>query len=223
MSRYSIVTQTYPADYWREYGEEIVGTANEMHDDRWSFRESRRLLATGLQTRSLDATGGSVRQVWISGLTMALLLIVLEIASGTLLGLVRFGSNGDVLFLTVILGIFGYRSVVNSERWLTSPPVLLTLVAILLAVQWSVSIFGVGLLVPALFATSALVVRFDGRLAAAASIYGILRAISILSFTDTSESELLATEAIIAAGAIIAVAVALGVATTHCTRQLARS
>jgi len=223
MSRYRIVTQTYPADYWREHGEEIVGTANEMNDDRWSFRESRRLLVAGLQTQGLRATGGSVRQVWISGLTMALLLVVLELASGTLLGLIRFGSTGDVIFLAVILGIFGYRSAANSERWMTSPPALIALIAAVLAVQWSVSAFGVGLLLPALFVVGALLVRFDGRLAATASIYGLLRVISILLFTNSAENELLRAEAIIAAGAIAAAALALGAAATHYTRELARS
>lgn len=97
------------------------------------------------------------------------------------------------------------------------------MVATLIAVGWSVSVFGLGLLLPALFVAGAFLVRFDGRLAAAASIYGLLRAIALLSFTSFAENELLRNEVMIAAGGTIAIALALGLAATHYTREIVRS
>ena len=80
MSNYRVVRQAYPTEYWEEYGDEVLDTANEMHDEQWSFRESRHLLAHGLRTRSLTATGGSIEQMLVQGL-------VLWLAFGSLTGL----------------------------------------------------------------------------------------------------------------------------------------
>jgi len=75
MSRYRIVSRTYPRDYWREHGDEILDTANELHNNRWSSREARHLCANGLRTRSLAATGASAEQMWIQALAFTLALM----------------------------------------------------------------------------------------------------------------------------------------------------
>ena len=119
MSNYRIVTRAYPTNYWREHGEEIIGTANELHDNEWSFRESRQLLANGLRTRSLEATGGSVKQVWISGLTIAVFLIVLQFATAQVaswFGGVDYTTPGQPAWAEVgaLLALFAFTI---STRW----------------------------------------------------------------------------------------------------------
>jgi len=56
MSSYRITRRAYPTEYWDAHGEEIIDTANEIHDDKWSFRESRQLISNGLRTRSFEAS-----------------------------------------------------------------------------------------------------------------------------------------------------------------------
>jgi hypothetical protein len=91
MSNYRLVTRAFPTDYWEAHGDEILDTANELHDGGWSARESRSLLAHGLRTRSLAATGGSVRQMWAQCAAFALTWLVLQVtatATAILLGVV---------------------------------------------------------------------------------------------------------------------------------------
>ena len=119
MSSYRIVSRAYPIDYWREHGEEIIDTAKELHDDQWSFRESRQLLTNGLRTRSLEATGGSVKQVWISGLTIAVFLIVLQFATAQVvswLGDVDYTTPGQPAWAEAgaLLALFAFSI---STRW----------------------------------------------------------------------------------------------------------
>ena len=119
MSNYRVVARAYPTDYWREHGEEIIDTANELHNDEWSFRESRQLLASGLRTRSLEATGGSVKQVWISGLTIALFFIVLQFATAqvvSVLGGVDYTTPGQPVWAEVgaLVALFAFSI---STRW----------------------------------------------------------------------------------------------------------
>lgn len=89
MSAYPIVTRAYPNEYWESHRDEVLDTANELHDNKWSFRESLTLLVHGLRTRSLAATGGSVEQVLAQG---AVLYIWLGTAS-TLIGEIAFQHN----------------------------------------------------------------------------------------------------------------------------------
>lgn|GEM_PF-2954589 len=119
MSDYRFVSLSYPGDYWAEHGPEIIETANEVHGDAWSFRESRHLLATGLRTRSLDATGGSIRQTWISGLAIAVFLVLLVGASLSLLELLGFEEFAVVAEppLAKIGAIVAVIAMSHSTRW----------------------------------------------------------------------------------------------------------
>lgn len=62
MSRpYRFVLRALPDEYRRTHGDELVDTALELRNGRWSLRESAQLLTHGLRTRALTATGGSGR------------------------------------------------------------------------------------------------------------------------------------------------------------------
>ena len=271
MSHYRLVSRAYPADYWEAHGAEIVATANELHDDHWSFRESRQLLANGLRTRSLEATGGSVRQVWISGLTIAVFLIVIQFATAVVLdfiGVDEFGplvepgwtrigalaslaamsistrwptmlvvaivlgstdssSSQDWLFTVLIVGICGTIAFAGRGRRVMSPIAMLVLLGVLVGSSHLFFVFGPGLLIPAILIVSVVLVRFDGRLAAATSIYAGITAISMLVFAldrglmgaARSNTFGITTELFISAVSA-AVAVSLGFAVTRYTRQL---
>lgn len=95
MSNYRIVTRSYPTGYWAEHGQEIIATANEIHDGAWSFRESRQLLSNGLRTRSLEATGGELRNVWVEGLKIWLFALLLQFVIAALS--VWFSLNPDIV------------------------------------------------------------------------------------------------------------------------------
>lgn len=84
MSSYRIASLAYPRQYWAEHGDEIIETANELSNDNWSFRESRQLVSNGLRTRSFEATGGDLRQVWVQGLAIFLFVALLQGLSGWL-------------------------------------------------------------------------------------------------------------------------------------------
>lgn len=78
MSNYRIVSQAYPTNYWTAHGDEIITTANELHNDKWSFRESRQLLSNGLRARSFEATAGELKNVWAQGAAIWLFALLLQ-------------------------------------------------------------------------------------------------------------------------------------------------
>lgn len=125
MSDYRFVTLSYPRGYWTEHGREIIETANEVHDGTWSFRESRHLLTTGLRTRSLAATGGTMRGTWISGLTIALFFTTLVGASLALLDLLTF-TDIDLAepYLPGLGALAALISMTFSTRWRTMAAVM---------------------------------------------------------------------------------------------------
>lgn len=117
MSSYWIARRAYPTDYWAAHGDEIVDTANELHNT-WSFRESRQLVSNGLRTRSFEATGGDVQQVWVQGLTIFLLAVTIPMI-GSLVGFtiglhdVNF-AGPDWSLIPVAIGAF---AMTFSTRW----------------------------------------------------------------------------------------------------------
>ncbi len=99
MSNYRIASLAYPREYWAEHGDEIIATANELNNDSWSFRESRQLVSNGLRTRSFEATGGDLRQVWVQGLAIFLFISLLQGVSGwvgSLIGIKHVEVAGPV-------------------------------------------------------------------------------------------------------------------------------
>ncbi len=126
MSNYGIVTRAFPADYWTAHGDEILDTANELHDGNWSARESRSLLAHGLRTRSLAATGGSLRQMWIQCTILVLTISTLAwttTAVADQFGLVSIELEGT-RSSTAILGVVLLVLLSRSSRWIAALPVV---------------------------------------------------------------------------------------------------
>lgn len=58
---YRLVIRALPSDYRSEHGDELIDTALDLRDGRWSMRESALLLTHGMRTRAVEATGGSPR------------------------------------------------------------------------------------------------------------------------------------------------------------------
>lgn len=90
MTSYRVAMLAYPAPYRRAHGPEIVDTANELADGRWSARQSGALLIEGLRTRARLSTGGSTRQALASGIALGVALFGLVSLSGFAL----FGLSG---------------------------------------------------------------------------------------------------------------------------------
>jgi len=133
MSSYRLVTRAFPATYWTAHGDEILDTANELHDGNWSARESRSLLAHGLRTRSLAATGGSLHQLWAQCTVLVLTISTLAwttTAVADQFGLVPTDLEGT-RSSTAILGIVLLALLSRSSRWIAALPIvwLVSLVA----------------------------------------------------------------------------------------------
>ena len=168
MSEYPIVTRAYPPEYWEAYGDELLDTANEMHDDKWSFRESRTLLVHGLRTRSLAATGGSIEQMFVQG---AVLYLWLSLAIGLVSNVTielnlhgNFFSTPDYWRLGIdsALSVLVLFALTRSTR----PFVMLISIAMQLGIFLSPDVLPVSrwflVLVPVLIATF-VAARGDGR------------------------------------------------------------
>lgn len=96
MSSYRLSMLAYPSHYRRANGPEIVDTANELADGRWSARQSGALLIEGLRTRARLSTGGSTRQALASGIALGVALFGLVSLSGfALIGLSGPGGPLD--------------------------------------------------------------------------------------------------------------------------------
>jgi hypothetical protein len=78
--RYQRLLFTYPSDYRRSHGEEMLSTLLEAArpDQRFPApREAASLLLGGLRTRARQAARQSPRRLWADGLQLGVLLIVL--------------------------------------------------------------------------------------------------------------------------------------------------
>lgn len=95
MSSYRLSMLAYPGPYRRAHGPEIVDTANELADGRWSARQSGALVAEGLRTRARLSTGGSAAQAWASGIALALALT--HLASFAIVVILYYGRSDVTL------------------------------------------------------------------------------------------------------------------------------
>lgn len=119
MSPYRVVMLAYPRSYRRAHGPEIVDTANELADGRWSALQSGALLVEGLRTRARLSTGGAARQAWASGLAFALAL-----------------SHVVSLALVVMISFDDSVSVVGSRPWRDVLVVGLPLAGLTVTTRW---------------------------------------------------------------------------------------
>lgn len=130
MSNYRIVSRAYPTEYWDEHGGEILATANELNDDRWSFRESRQLASNGLRTRSFEATGGQLRHIWTQGLAIFLFITLLQ---------------GTSAWVSSVVGLFD-ELVVTGPSWMFAG-LSVALFALSVSTRWPLMLFVVTTLV----------------------------------------------------------------------------
>lgn len=272
MSSYRIASRAYPTEYWAEHGGEIVATANELNNDKWSFRESRQLLSNGLRTRSYEATGGELRQVWVQGLAIFLLMTMLQtvtswagayasgvnelaytmsdwtfvpLAIATLL--MAYSTRWPVMLLITTSILVGGATDSGGTIWLgvavvvlttfpialfgdgrrvISPGVLLVAFVVLTA-STATWLFGPGLLTPALLIGGLALARFDARLLAAATWYGLFVAVLMGVSAIVSNETLtivsvlgLPVELVIATGALVVAGIFATIVVTS-TRRLA--
>lgn len=119
MTSYRVAMLAYPAQYRRDNGPEIVDTANELADGRWSARQSGALLTEGLRTRTRLAAGGSPRQAWASGLALALAL-----------------SHVASLGLVIMISVDESSGVVLSRPWRDALVVGLPLAGLTVTTRW---------------------------------------------------------------------------------------
>ena len=139
MSNYGLVTRAFPADYWAAHGDEILDTANELHDDRWSARESRSLLAHGLRTRSLAATGGSTAQIWVQCVALVMFVTVLgwvATSAAHVLGDNTPAASREYLLENVI-GLLVLVQLTRSTRWTSLCALAAVFVLTLTFASWS--------------------------------------------------------------------------------------
>ncbi len=76
MTRYGLVSRTYPSGYWERNGDEIRALADEINDGRWSMREAMSLFHTGLRTRARLAVGGTTQGVWRDAARWVVVLVL---------------------------------------------------------------------------------------------------------------------------------------------------
>lgn len=85
MSNYRIARLAFPAALSKTEADDIVATANELGDGRWSARQSVGLVSYGLRTRGRLATNGRRRRYWAQGIGFG--LVALYAARGLMWGL----------------------------------------------------------------------------------------------------------------------------------------
>ena len=61
---YRALLRCYPADYRDAHGDELVDTALELHDGRFSWREAASLAGNGLRQRAISTTHASPAATW---------------------------------------------------------------------------------------------------------------------------------------------------------------
>jgi hypothetical protein len=115
MSNYRFVTRAFPDDYWARHGEEILETANEIHDDEWSARESRDLLTNGLRTRSLGATQGTASELWTQSAALFVFITLLGGVSAAMASRLGLG-NARLLGFSLPLELIGIASLLALTR-----------------------------------------------------------------------------------------------------------
>ncbi len=202
--RYRLALRAYPKDYRNEYGDEVVDTANELTDDRWSPRQARSLVASGLRTRARLASAGTSRGLWVDGVGLALILWLLLVSVPILA--YAIGITGEVRMLlrpsapvAVAASLIPAFVLTVTTRWPAAMTItaagLLAVIADLL--QGPVEPFGyqfaaITLSRVVVTATLAwwLAVRGDGRRvlspAAAASVLAVLMGTAYLAGTPES-------------------------------------
>lgn len=90
---YQLAARSYPTDYRSERGEEIVATALELNDNRFSLREAGALFAGGLRARAQAGLAGDGGSVLVSGLRVGIFLLLLDALLQNLLT-VRYDAVG---------------------------------------------------------------------------------------------------------------------------------
>lgn len=86
---YRWVLRSYPAEYREAVGDELVGTANALSGNRWSFRQATGFLIGGLRTRERVANKGDWLLSAARGFGIAML--VAHLAPGLSLALTSTG------------------------------------------------------------------------------------------------------------------------------------
>ena len=77
MATYRWAIRAYPDLYRQEHGEELVATAVEMTESRWSIRQSASFVVEGLTMRAEEAAGGSRSQAWAKGMSLGITIWLL--------------------------------------------------------------------------------------------------------------------------------------------------
>lgn len=188
MSDYRFVIRAYPAGYREEFASELVGVANDLVGEGWSARQSLSLAVGGARIRARQGTNSSPREVWASGVRVALLVSVVLGSAPVLaysMGLISapaFRLPRYVLALAVLTIV----AMTISTRWWVA--VLLT--AFRGAVLYvSAGIFDGPAIVGLISLISAvtmiglawwLAVTTDGRKAASPAVTGVLVATAML-------------------------------------------
>ncbi len=119
--RYRLTMLAYPKEYRAEHGGELVETANELADDRWSSRQAASLLAGGLRTRARLAAADTSTGLWTDGVGLALVLwLVLRSVPSLTFAL---GATGDIgawrpsLPTTIAIAVFPAFVLTLTTRW----------------------------------------------------------------------------------------------------------
>ena len=119
MSDYRFALRAYPSTYRQDHGAEVVDIANELAGNRWSFRQSRSLLAGGLRARARESTNGSRRSVWASGVRVGLLVWFVMGAATQLAHAVGLSSTPtyDLSPFLIMLPLVPIAVMTISTRW----------------------------------------------------------------------------------------------------------
>jgi len=119
VSDYRFVLRAYPSSYRQDHGAEVVGIANELAGNRWSFKQSRSLLTGGLRTRAREATFCSRRTVWASGARFGLLVWLVIGAAAQLAYTVDSTSTPTLESspLLIIMLLVSIAAMTISTRW----------------------------------------------------------------------------------------------------------
>lgn len=160
-----VAMRTYPKSYRVDHGDEMVDTALDLGGGHARWREVCGLVAGGVRTRSLQATSGSRRATWLSGVRIALYLslasIVAEVVVVALVGpradlssdqlsvmfvstAVLFGSVGLSLLLRRARLTAAVATVAGVVAWFWGPPMprldFIVITSAYLAMIWLVAL-----------------------------------------------------------------------------------
>ncbi len=112
-NRYRLARLAYPVDYRDAHFGELVATANELSNDRWSLRQAWSLLRHGLDSRCRLATSGSLQSVWRSGIRLGLMVlmtvnVLLTVAVGATAADSIVGTLPNIIEITLALAAVGF-------------------------------------------------------------------------------------------------------------------